>query len=83
LKNLENCLEKQPTVSAKQPVEFLQQDELPQEWIIPRDLSVENIIGQIQKGVSTRRTVSNYFKHMAFVSQVEPKSICEALKDES
>jgi len=44
---IENCLE-------KQPVEYLQQDELPQEWRIPRDLSVENIIGQIQKGVSTR-----------------------------
>ena len=44
---------------------------------------MENIIVQIQKGVSTRRTISNYCKHMAFVSQVEPKSISEALKDES
>jgi len=68
---------------AKQPVEFMQQDRLPQEWRIPRDLSMENIIVQIQKGVSTRRTISNYCKHMAFVSQVEPKSISEALKDES
>jgi len=83
LKNLENCLAKQPIVYAKKPVEILQQDELPQEWRIPRDLSVENIIGQIQKGVSTRRTVSNYCKHMAFVSEVEPKSISESLKDES
>jgi len=76
MKNLENCPE-------KQPVEFLQQDGLPQEWKIPRDLSMENIIGLIQKGVSTRRTVSNYCKHMAFVSQVEPESISESLKDES
>ena len=67
----------------KQPVEILQQDELPQEWRIPRDLSVENIIGQIQKGVPTRRTISNYCKHLAFVSQVEPKSISEVPKDES
>ena len=50
---MDNCLEKQLTISAKQPVEILQQDELPQEWRIPRDLSMENIIGQIQKGVST------------------------------
>ena len=83
MKNLENCSEKKLIVSVKQPVEFLQQDELPQEWRIPRDLSVENIIGQIQRGVSTKRTVSNYCKHMAFVSEVEPKSISEALKDES
>ena len=83
LKNLENCPEKQPTVFERQPVEFLQQDELPQEWRIPRDLSVENIIGQIQKGVSTKRTISNYCKHMTIVSQVELKSISEALKDES
>ena len=41
-----------------------------------------NIIGQIQKGISTHSVVSNYCKHMAFVSQVEPKSIEEALKDD-
>jgi len=38
LEKLESCLE-------KQPVEILQQEELPKEWRIPRDLSVENIIG--------------------------------------
>ena len=80
LNNLENCAEKQSIVFEKQSVESLQQDELPQECRIPR---VENIIGQIQKGVSTRRNVSNYYKHMAFVSQIEPKSIGEALKDEN
>jgi len=44
---------------------------------------VENIIGQINKGVSTRTYVSNYYKHMAFVSHIEPKSVGEALKDGS
>ena len=43
---------------------------------------MENIIGQIHKGVSTCSVVSNYCKHMAFVSQIEPKSIEEALKDD-
>ena len=52
------------------------------EWRIPRDLSVENIIGQIKEGVSTRSSISNFCRHIAFVSQVEPKSIEEALKDE-
>jgi len=45
LEKLESCLEKQPIDSAKQPVEIMQQEELPKEWRIPRDLSVENIIG--------------------------------------
>jgi len=49
---------------------------------MPRDLSVENIIGQIHKGVSTRRAISKYCRHITFVSQVEPKSIDEVLKDE-
>jgi len=66
----------------KQPIEILQQEELPKEWRIPREFSVENIIGQIQKGVSTRSTVSNYCERMTFVSQVEPKSNEEALKDD-
>ena len=45
LEKLESCPEKQPIDSAKQPVEILQQEELPKEGRIPRDLSVENIIG--------------------------------------
>ena len=43
---------------------------------------MENIIGQIKEGVSTRSSISNFCKHTTFVSQVEPKSIEEALKDE-
>ena len=49
---------------------------------MPRDLSVENIIGQIKEGVSTRSTISNFCRHTTFVSQVEPKTIEEALNDE-
>jgi len=55
---------------------------LPKEWRTTRDLSVENIIGQIKEGVSTRSTVSNFCRHTTFVSQVEPKTIKEALNDE-
>ena len=43
---------------------------------------MENIIGQIKEGVSTRSSISNFCRHTAFVSQVEPKSIEETLKDE-
>jgi len=43
---------------------------------------VENNIGQIKESVSTRSFISNFYRHTAFVSQVEPKSMEEALKDE-
>jgi len=33
---------------------------LPREWRIPRDLSLYNIIGQIEQGVSTRWTFNNF-----------------------
>ena len=82
LKNLENCSENQPVDYAKQPIENLQRCELPKEWRILRDLSVENIIEQINKGVSTRRIVANFCNHMTFVSKVEPKSNNEVFKDE-
>jgi len=45
LEKLEICAEKQPVDSQKQLIEILQQSELPKEWRIPRDLSMENIIG--------------------------------------
>ena len=73
---------KNNTKEQKQPIEILQQSEFPKEWRIPRDLSVENIIGQIKEGVSTRSSISNFCKHTTFVSQSEPKSIDEAFKDE-
>ena len=44
---------------------------------------MENIIGQINEGVSTHSFISNFYRHTAFASQIEPKSIEKALKDES
>jgi len=82
LEKLDICAEKQPVDSSKQLIEILQQSELPKDWRIPRDLSVENIIGQIKEGVSTHSSISNFCRHTALVSQIEPKSIDEALKDE-
>jgi len=55
LEKLEICAEKQPVDSRKQPIEILQQSELPKEWRIPRDLLVDNIIGQIKEGGQRKR----------------------------
>jgi len=43
LKNLENCTKNQPVDSAKQPIENLQQCDLPKEWRIPKNLYVEGM----------------------------------------
>ena len=43
---------------------------------------MENIIGDINRGVSTRSSISNFCLHTAFVSSIEPKTVSEALKDE-
>jgi len=54
---------------------------LPKEWKTPRDLTFDNVIGNIEKGVSTRKSLNNFCEAMAFVSQVEPKNLNDALKD--
>jgi len=37
----------------------------------------------IDKGVLTRNSITNFYKHMTFVSQTEPKTICDAFNDEN
>jgi len=54
---------------------------LPKEWKTPRDLTLDNVIRNIKKGVSTRKSLNNFCETMAFVSQVEPKNLNEALND--
>ena len=54
---------------------------LPKEWRVPRNLSLDNVIGQMQKGVSTRSTLNQFCEYMAFVSQTEPKTVADELED--
>jgi len=56
---------------------------LPKEWRVPRNLSLDNVIGQVQKEVSTRSTLNQFCEHMAFVSQIKPKNVADALEDNS
>ena len=53
---------------------------LPKDWIQPRGLSKDNIIGDIKQGVSTRRRIV-FCEHVAFVSQIEPKNVNDSLND--
>jgi len=46
----------------------------------PKELPKDNIIGDIEQGVSTRRKLA-FFQHVAFVSQIEPKNVNDALCD--
>ncbi|CAL9095296.1 unnamed protein product, partial [Musa textilis] len=43
----------------------------------------ELIIGDASKGVQTRSSFKNFCAHATFLSQVEPKCIVNALKDDS
>src|ERR1051325_3593960 len=57
-------------------------ESLPPAWKSSKDHPLDNILGDITKGVMTRSKISNFCYHFAFVSQVEPKNAKEALIDE-
>jgi transposase InsO family protein len=48
---------------------------------IQRDHPVDNILGDINKGVSTRSRVANFCQHYSFVSSLEPFRVEQALED--
>jgi hypothetical protein len=42
---------------------------------------VDNILGDIKKGITTRSRVANFCKHYSFVSSLEPFKVEDALRD--
>jgi hypothetical protein len=48
---------------------------------IQRDHPVNTILGDIQKGVTTRSRVAHFCEHYFFVSSIEPHKVEEALQD--
>jgi len=83
---LQNKLEKGNQLPEIQLIEFgagteIINSTLPREWRVPRNLSLDNIIGQVHKGVSTRKSLNHFCEHMTFISQVEPKSVADVLED--
>jgi hypothetical protein len=49
--------------------------------MIQRHHSVDHILGDISKGVTTRSRLANFCEHYSFVSSIEPFRVEEALQD--
>jgi hypothetical protein len=48
---------------------------------VQRDNPVDNILGDLEKGVTTRSRVANFCEHYSFVSSFEPFKVEDALRD--
>jgi hypothetical protein len=48
---------------------------------IQRDHPVDQILGDISKGVTTRSRIATFCEHYSFVSSIEPFMVEEALQD--
>jgi hypothetical protein len=49
---------------------------------IQRNHPVDQILGDISKGVTTRSRLANFYEHYLFVSSIEPFKVEEALQDQ-
>ena len=56
--------------------------DLPREWRTSRYHLLDNIIGDISKGVTTRHSLKDICNNMVFVSLIEPKNLKEVIIDE-
>jgi hypothetical protein len=48
---------------------------------VQRDHPVDNILGDIKKGVTTRSRIASFCQHNLFVSSLEPFKVEDALRD--
>jgi TATA-binding protein-associated factor Taf7 len=48
---------------------------------VQRDHLIDNILGDIKKGVTTRSRVVNFYEYYSFVSSFEPFKVEDALRD--
>ncbi|KAJ9186900.1 hypothetical protein P3X46_002420, partial [Hevea brasiliensis] len=83
LKDLKaNQVELQKQQGQLAPYQAVQQD-LPKNWTFKKDHPKDLIISDTSKGVTTRSSLRNIYNSLAFISQIEPSSIDEAINDES
>ena len=62
-------------------IEPIREEDLPKEWKLNRNHPIDNVIGDITRGVATRGSLKHFCNFTAFVSQIEPKNVKEALLD--
>ncbi|KAL8147581.1 hypothetical protein AgCh_005049 [Apium graveolens] len=67
----------------KNPLELdKKEDELPKAIPTIKIHPLDNVLGDLRKGVQTQSQVQNVVNHFSFLSQIEPKTAKEALLDE-
>ena len=54
-----------------------QQQDLPKVWRFAHNHPKELILGDPSKGITTRASMKNVCRHLAFLSQVEPKTFLD------
>ena len=67
---------------AQEPIQ--RQQDVPQPRVhqsVQRDHPVDNILGSIQRGVTTRSRLANFYEFYSFVSSLEPLRVEQALED--
>lgn len=53
--------------------------QLPPVWIVVKDHLLDQILGDITKGVSRRFHINSFCKYSSFIYEIEPKNIFDAL----
>ena len=46
-----------------------------------QDHTLDQVLGSLRKGVTTRRQLTNFCAHNAFISCIEPQKVFEAFED--
>jgi hypothetical protein len=81
----------QEEVASEEPIEQVESDDqIQRHSLVPhprvhqgiqRDHPVDNILGSIRRGVTTRSRLANFCEFYSFVSSLEPLKVEEALRD--
>ena len=66
-----------------QQVQGESSQDLPKDWKFVINHPQDQIIGNLSSGVRTRSSLRNICNNLAFISQIEPKNISDALDDEN
>ena len=56
-------------------IEPIREEDLPKEGKLNRNHPIDNVIGDITRGVATRGSLKHFCNFTAFVSQIEPKNV--------